>query len=156
MVFRIIHCKWFPYYHPGQLKWNPPWILWGIPRSDWAPNPNNPAPLLQLQGTTSMSHFTRTYQAGRLGRQNSKRQFLTDSLIGSWEDPFISWLTIHPYISGLYFIPYKKHGITTRWFNSLPFYIPVGGHQQPLTVTFNHPKKVTIAELPGSYFLNKM
>lgn len=93
---------------------------------------------------------------GGICRQNSKRQFLTDSLIGSWEDPFISWLTIHPYISRLYFIPYKKQGITTRWFNSLPFYIPVGGHQQPLTVSFNHPKKVTIAELPGSYFLNKM
>ena len=31
-----------------------------------------------------------------------------------------------------------------------PFDPPVGGHQQPLKGSLNYPKKVTIAELPGS------
>ena len=48
-----------------------------------------------------------------------------------------------------------KQKISTRWFNPWPFYPVVGGHQQPLKGSLNHPKKVTFAELPGRWWFQR-
>ena len=64
--------------------------------------------------------------------------------------------SLFPNFSSMDYLPYIswkmikiKKGIHVPGDSMWSFYIPLGGHLTFKRVIFNHPKKVTIAELPG-------
>ena len=71
-------------------------------------------------------------------RTEEKVRFFVAGIWGPW----VNWSDI--------FLTHgkKKHA---RWFKPWPFDSPVGGNDSPFKWSLNHPKKVTIAELPGGW-----